>query len=361
MLTFALPPNDAVARGRVAVAALPLADCLLALTLIAHEREGTARLAALRDRLTGGEARAVAEWFAPPLPLGLLALPPAVAHPDDPARVLAALRDAPDTDTVAYALALTGTRPPDAPASPGVYQSLIADDGWARAYVGRYLVPPPAGDAARSLLALIADPAATRRRLADALAGLVAAHLDALLPDLAAWGADAAARLAAVWRTTPAQFASRHIPVALGSVDTLTCFPSAFLDAGSVAFTPPDGAATLIAIGADDVPRDAEPEPVAPISAEAATYQDVYRLLADPVRWEIVRLLVAAPRYGQELAERLGLSVATVSHHLNTLKKLDLVTLERIEHRLYYDLRTDRLRALLAGASLGLFDDGGTE
>jgi DNA-binding MarR family transcriptional regulator len=93
-----------------------------------------------------------------------------------------------------------------------------------------------------------------------------------------------------------------------------------------------------------------EPGAIVPEIAPPETYQDVYRLLADPARWTLIQLLVAAPRYGQELAELLGLSIATVSHHLNGLKRLDLVDIRRDEHRLYYHLRTDRLRALLAGA-----------
>ncbi len=358
MLTLTLPPDDA-ARERATVAALPLVDCLLALALIAHGRAGTPRLAALRDTLTVQESRTVAGLFGPPLPLGLLALAAAAQHPEDPARALAALRDAADTDTVAAVLALAGGSAADAPASPGVYQSLVADKDWARTYVSRYVVPPPPDP--KPLLAAIADPAAARRRVADALAGLVAAHLDALLPDLAARGADAATRLRDAYAAAPERFISRYRPVFAGDAGAWTVFPSAFVRVGTAVFSCGDGGPLLVAVGAEEVPQKVAAEPVAPVVAAAAVYQDVYRLLGDPVRWEIVRLLVATPRYGQELAERLNLSVATVSHHLNALKKLDLVTIERIEHRLYYDLRADRLHALLAGASLGLLDDGGTE
>lgn len=357
-MTYLALPREDDEGARTTIAALPLADCLLALTLIAHGREGTPRLSALRDGLTVQEARAVAGLFGPPSPLGLLALGAAAAYPDDPARALAVFRDAPDTDTVAAALALAGARVPDAPASPGVYQSLIADKEWARAYVARYVVPPPADP--KPLLAALADPAAARRKVADALVALVAAHLDALLPDLAARGADAAGRLREAYAAAPERFVSRYRPVSAGDAGAWTVFPSAFVRTGTATLLPNDGP-LLVAVGAEEVPQKLAAEPVAPLVAEAGVYQDVYRLLADPVRWEIVRLLVAAPRYGQELAERLNLSVATVSHHLNALKRLDLVTLERIEHRLYYDLRADRLRALLAGASLGLLDDGGTQ
>lgn len=164
----------------------------------------------------------------------------------------------------------------------------------------------------------------------------------------------------AIFRADPAGFVAAHAPD-MGrparDLPRLLFWPSAFLGAGWATFTPAsvrDIGVCSVAYGADMVrpPANASPEPgeVTPEIAPPETYQDLYRLLADPARWTLIQLLVAAPRYGQELAELLGLSIATVSHHLNGLKRLDLVDIRRAEHRLYYHLRTDRLRALLAGA-----------
>jgi len=347
------PLTDLVARERVMVAPLPLADALCALWLIANDHPGTPRLTALRDRLTVQETRIIAAWFGPPLPLGLLALGLAATE-DRWAGLRTALRDASDIDTIAFALA--GTRTADAPDSPGVYRSLMLDAEWAREYIRRYLVPAPADPA--PLLAAIADPADARGRLIDALASLFAAHLTPLLPDITEESEDAAARLDVAFIATPARFVAQHVPLAAtpDAETPVVCWPSVFLAVGSVVFPALASGDTLVAIGAAEIPGTPEPASFTPVTATAATYQDVYRLLADPVRWEIVRLLVAAPRYGQELAERLELSIATVSHHLNGLKKLELVDIIRAEHRLYYHLRVTRLRGLLAGAEHGLLD-----
>ena len=173
----------------------------------------------------------------------------------------------------------------------------------------------------------------------------------------------------AVYADDPPGFAVAHLPDAgryAGDIPRLLFWPSAFLSNGWATVTPdlaPDATRDLtvcaIAYGADMPPTAAratptEPGAIVPAIAPQETYQDVYRLLADPARWTLIQLLVAAPRYGQELAELLGLSIATVSHHMNGLKKLDLVDIRRDEHRLYYHLRTDRLRALLAGAEQSL-------
>ncbi len=358
MIRVVTPLTDTVAREWVSVASLPLADALCALWRIANDVSGTPRLNALRDRLTVQEARVITAWFGPPLPLGLLALGLA-ATADDWAGLRAALRDASDTDTIAFVLALAGTIAADAPRSPGMYHSLMLDADWAREYVRRYLVPAPTNPA--PLLAAIAAPADARSRLADALAPLVATYLAPLLPDLAGESEDAAARLDAAFVANPARFVARYVPLALtpDAETHVVCWPSAFLAAGSAIFPAPASGDTLVAIGAAEMAEilgTSEPASLTPITAEDTTYQDVYRLLADPVRWEIVRLLVAAPRYGQELAERLELSIATVSHHLNGLKKLELVDIIRAEHRLYYHLRIARLRGLLAGAERGLLD-----
>jgi DNA-binding transcriptional ArsR family regulator len=147
----------------------------------------------------------------------------------------------------------------------------------------------------------------------------------------------------------------------VGDASSLLCVPSAYVGSGFatisfdlIADANNGGHAFLVAYGADILPKiatdQAANEDIVPEIAPTETYQDVYRLLADPARWALIRLLVARPCYGQELSELLGLSIATVSHHLNGLKRLDLVRIEREEHRLYYHLRTDRLRALLAGA-----------
>lgn len=82
----------------------------------------------------------------------------------------------------------------------------------------------------------------------------------------------------------------------------------------------------------------------------AIRWAALYTALADPSRLLIVRLLVERPRYGQELAEALGMSGATISHHLNALSKAGALGVERRAHRTYFVLDHEALRGLLRQA-----------
>jgi DNA-binding transcriptional ArsR family regulator len=79
----------------------------------------------------------------------------------------------------------------------------------------------------------------------------------------------------------------------------------------------------------------------------ATRWATLYMALADPSRLQIVQLLVERPRYGQELAAALGMSGATISHHLDALGKAGVLGVERRGHRTYFVLDHTALRALL--------------
>ncbi|QSO47340.1 winged helix-turn-helix transcriptional regulator [Alicyclobacillus mengziensis] len=82
------------------------------------------------------------------------------------------------------------------------------------------------------------------------------------------------------------------------------------------------------------------------------------KVLSDKQRMTIMELLAGRPWYGQELAQQLGISAASISHHMSLLLDLNLVHIERSEHRVYYKLQQHRLvelfemlqRSLLEGA-----------
>jgi DNA-binding transcriptional ArsR family regulator len=370
VIRIVVPGSDADASERVTFARLPLGECLLALSLLANGMEsgsdaGRERLAALRTRLTDSQTQAITALFDAGLPLGTLAFDTLHRLPemDDAAALIAAIRALPDTAIVAHALTCGGNLSPDAPFSPGVLQSLISDPAWAVEYVRRFLAPMPAEPEA--IVAAVTQPAQVRQRLARLLDDVFATVFAPLLPALASAAHIADARMRAYYTHDPAAFVAAHLPTTESAANGGTCaicWPSAFLGAGwamiplseRLAGTG-DESRYFIAYGTETLPEPVVVHPgmdgeVVPEIAPTETYQDVYRLLADPARWALIRLLVARPCYGQELSELLGLSIATVSHHLNGLKRLDLVRIEREEHRLYYHLRTDRLRALLAGA-----------
>ena len=68
----------------------------------------------------------------------------------------------------------------------------------------------------------------------------------------------------------------------------------------------------------------------------AVALADLFRLLGDPTRLKIVVSCLRAPLAVSDIAERLGLSVSLVSHHLRLLKGARLVRAERQGKQVYY-------------------------
>ena len=74
--------------------------------------------------------------------------------------------------------------------------------------------------------------------------------------------------------------------------------------------------------------------------------QEQLKALADPTRMGIVRMLAQRPCYVQEMADRLGLTPATLSHHLRVLSGALLVWVQPQGRQSYYHLNADELAAL---------------
>ncbi|MEV6907084.1 metalloregulator ArsR/SmtB family transcription factor [Amycolatopsis sp. NPDC051071] len=72
--------------------------------------------------------------------------------------------------------------------------------------------------------------------------------------------------------------------------------------------------AELTLLSLDDAPREI-----------AGQWAPLFRALGDPVRLEIVLLLVREPRTVKQLQTALKLSQALVSHHLRLLREQDIV------------------------------------
>lgn len=78
----------------------------------------------------------------------------------------------------------------------------------------------------------------------------------------------------------------------------------------------------------------------------AVALADLFRLLGDPTRLRIVVACLRTPRAVSDIADRLGLSVSLVSHHLRLLKGARLVRAERQGRQVYYgadDLHVRRM------------------
>lgn len=64
------------------------------------------------------------------------------------------------------------------------------------------------------------------------------------------------------------------------------------------------------------------------------------KLLSDPSKYEILKLIKDEGKYGAQLAQHLNLTTATISHHVSALVNSGLVTIEKNANRIYYHLNT---------------------
>lgn len=72
-------------------------------------------------------------------------------------------------------------------------------------------------------------------------------------------------------------------------------------------------------------------------------YTNIFKVLSDPTRFAILSLLAKEELYGQEIAERLNVSTATISYHMDFLFSSQLVTMKRRDRKIYYQVNRDNL------------------
>jgi len=85
----------------------------------------------------------------------------------------------------------------------------------------------------------------------------------------------------------------------------------------------------------------------------------LFKALGDESRLRILRLLASGDLYLTEIAERMGLTKPTVSHHLAQLRAAGLVTITDAGALTYYTLRRDRIAE--AGVELTRLVGGPTQ
>ena len=73
------------------------------------------------------------------------------------------------------------------------------------------------------------------------------------------------------------------------------------------------------------------------------------KALSEKSKVEILLCLKESSRYNLEIAELVGLTAATVSHHMNVLLASGFVELEKKDGKVYYRLAADGLKRYLAG------------
>ena len=67
-------------------------------------------------------------------------------------------------------------------------------------------------------------------------------------------------------------------------------------------------------------------------------FADTFKALGDPVRREILVMLKSGRLSAGEIASRFDMTQATVSYHLSQLKKAELITENKQQHYIYYEL-----------------------
>lgn len=76
-------------------------------------------------------------------------------------------------------------------------------------------------------------------------------------------------------------------------------------------------------------------------------FGETFKALSDPVRREILMLLKDKKLSAGEIGSHFQITGATVSYHLNILKKAELVAEEREKNFIYYELRASVLEEIM--------------
>lgn len=73
-------------------------------------------------------------------------------------------------------------------------------------------------------------------------------------------------------------------------------------------------------------------------------FQDTFKALSDPVRRKILGMLKERRMSAGQIASCFDMTAATISYHLNILKKADLVRESREKNFIYYELNASVLQ-----------------
>ena len=75
--------------------------------------------------------------------------------------------------------------------------------------------------------------------------------------------------------------------------------------------------------------------------------QGTFKTLSDPIRRKILLLLKEDKMIAGDIAEKIGISPASLSYHLNLLKKNDLIIETKEKNYVYYELNTSLFDELI--------------
>lgn len=73
-----------------------------------------------------------------------------------------------------------------------------------------------------------------------------------------------------------------------------------------------------------------------------------FKVFSDRTRFEIIKILVNEESFGQEIAEKLNISTATVSYHMDFLLGASLVEIKKRGRKVFYRINKDEIRTSMA-------------
>ena len=77
------------------------------------------------------------------------------------------------------------------------------------------------------------------------------------------------------------------------------------------------------------------------------SFADTFKALSDPARRDILTLLKGGRLSAGEIGKHFDMTGATISYHLNILKKADLVFETREKNFIYYELNTSVVEEIM--------------
>ncbi|MGH2516634.1 MAG: ArsR/SmtB family transcription factor, partial [Ktedonobacterales bacterium] len=318
---------------------------------------------------TEPELRRLRRWFGGKIGLGRAyhALVPLLTESRDPAQLLRALGELPLGDFLRIAVT-AGIVDPETPLESAGLLSLGRDRESARAFVERYL--RVSGQLRTQVLRALADPEGARSELMAALRRQVELPAFSQLMEETqgerAQAAEALRTLAAGGVEAIQEQITRHMrvtefaPVVLATSIFLDLTMGTYYQEVSRSLLDSQVYEPLILLVGTRRALGAAPEDKRHLPSRAGSADPIERaaslfsLLSDPSRLRLLELLAHRPHYGQELAAALGMSGATISHHVDLLLKAGVLKIERRAHRTYYVLQTERFAELAYGATTTL-------
>lgn len=77
------------------------------------------------------------------------------------------------------------------------------------------------------------------------------------------------------------------------------------------------------------------------------SFAGTFKALSDPVRREILMILKKGALSAGEIGSHFDMTGATISYHLNILKKADLVHETKYKNYIYYELNTSVIEEIM--------------